>query len=110
MFPGMVKIDDLHSAGEVLIGQVPYANGPVGKDDFDGGPLPTSAPGFGIDAVAELFGGFDGSHIGGGSGVADGPSVFIHGDLRKDGAEFAFACAGALPLDSAGPALGFGGY
>ena len=110
MLPGMIKIDDLDRAGKVLLGQIPDPDGPVSDDDFGGGPLPTPAPSLGIDAEAELFGGFDGSHIGSGLQVADGPAFLIHGGLREHAAELALACAGALSLDPPRPSLGFGGH
>ena len=75
MLPGMIQIHDLNGAGKVLVGQIPDPDGSVSKDHFDRGPLPASAPGLGIDAEAELFGGFDGSYIGGGVRVADGPAL-----------------------------------
>src|SRR5437867_12347514 len=110
MLAGVIEIHDLHGAGKVLVGQIPNPDGPVADDDFGDGPLPTSAPSLGIDAEAELFGGFDGSHIGGGFRVADGPAFLVHGGLREHAAEFALACAGALSLDPARPSLRFGGH
>src|SRR6266566_1516537 len=110
MLPGMIEIDDLNGAGEMLVGQIPDPNGPICNYDFGGGPLPTSAPSLGIDAEAELFGGFDGTHIGGRLQVADGPAFLVHGGLREHAAELALACAGTLSLDPARSSLGFGGH
>src|SRR5258708_11304757 len=110
MLPGMIEIDDLNGAGEVLVGQIPDPNGPICNDDLDSGPLPTSAPGLGIDAEAELFGGFDGSYVGGGVRVADGPAVLIHSRLSEHASELALACAGALPLRPTRPSLGFSSH
>lgn len=45
---GMVEIGDLDGFREILICQIPYPNCYVGNGDPDGGPLPTSAPGFGL--------------------------------------------------------------
>ena len=59
VLPGMIEIDDLHGPGKVLIGEIPDPDSAIANDDFGRGPLPASAPGFGIDAVAELVGGFD---------------------------------------------------
>src|SRR5450432_1270465 len=103
----MIKIDDLNGAGKVLVGQVPDPDGSVADDHFELGPFPSSAPNFAIDAEAELLGGFDGAHISGGAGVADGPSFVIDGGLRKHTAEFTLARTGALALRSSGPAFGF---
>ena len=110
MLPGMIQIHDLNGSGKVLVGQIPDPDSPVSNDHFERGPLPTSAPSLGIDAEAELFGGFDGSYVGGGVGVADGPAFLVHGGLREHAAELALACAGALSLDPAGASLGFGGH
>src|SRR5450631_1070804 len=102
MLPGMIKIHDLNGAGKVLVGQIPDPDGSVAEDHFEFGPLPSSAPSFAIDAVAELFGGFDGTHIGGGIGVADGPSFVVHGGLREYATEFTLARAGTLALRPSG--------
>ena len=40
----------------------------------------------------------------------DGPTVRVHAGLGEDAAEFALACAGALPLDAARASLGLGGH
>ena len=107
VLPGMIEIDNLHSARKVLIGEIPDPDRTVANDDFGGGPFPAPAPRFGVEAVAEFVGGFDSAHIGSGIRVADGPSIFVHGGLREYDSEFALACAGALSFDSADPALGF---
>src|ERR1700732_5349728 len=110
MLPGVIQIHDLNGAGKVLVGQIPDPDGSIPEDYSDGGPLPTSAPSLRIDAETELFGGFDGSYVGGGVQVADGPALRIHLGLREHAAEFALACAGALSLDPSGPSLGLGGH
>ena len=110
MLPGMIEIDDLDSAGEVLIGEVPDPDGTVGNDDFGGSPLPASAESFRVDAVTELLGGLNGACIGGRIRIADGPAVFVNRGLGEYGPELALAGAGPLSLDSASPALGFRGH
>src|SRR5450759_1914667 len=110
MLPGMIKVDDLNGAGKVLVGEIPDPWGTVSDDDFERSPLPTSVPSLGIDAEAELIGGFDGSHIGGRIWVADGPAFLVHGGLREHAAELALACAGTLSLDPARSSLGFGSH
>src|SRR6266853_199828 len=107
MLPGMIKIDDLNGAGEVLVGQIPDPDGSVADDDFELGPLPSSAPSFAIDAEAELLGGFDGAHISSGLGVADRPSFVVNGGLREHATEFTLARTGRLAIRSSGPAFGF---
>src|ERR1700675_4761310 len=105
----MIQIDDLNGAGKVLVGQIPDPDGSVSEDHFELGPFPSSTPGFGINAEAELFGGFNGAHIGGGIVVADGPSFVVHGALREHATEFTLARTGALTIRPSGPAFGFRG-
>src|SRR5260370_40989417 len=107
MVPGMIKIDDLNGAGKVLVGQIPDPDSSVADDHFELGPLPSSAPGFAIDAEAELLGGFDGTCVGGGAGVADGPSFVIDGGLGKHAPEVTLPPTGALALGSSRPAFRF---
>src|SRR5712664_4218854 len=57
----------------------------------------------------ERLGGLDGSHVGGGIRVADGPPFMVHQGLCKHAAELALARAGTLALDPAATALRFGG-
>ena len=108
MLPRMIQIDDLNGTGKVLVCQIPDPDGPVSNDHFGSGPLPTSAPSLRIEAEAELFGGFDGSYIGGGIRFADGPAFLVHGGLREHAAELALACSGALSLDTAAEYAGTG--
>src|ERR1700678_4636029 len=107
MLPGMIQIHDLNGAGKMQVDQVPDPDGPIRKGHFDRGPLPASAPSLRIGAEAELLGGFDGSHVGGGGRVADGTALLVHGGLCEHAAELALAGAGALSLDPARPSLGF---
>src|SRR5271166_6972197 len=109
MLPGMIKIHNLNGAGKVLVGQIPDPHGSVPDDHLKLGPLPSSAPGFAIDAVAELFGGFDGAHIGSGIGVADGPSFVVHGCLSEHATKLTLARTGTLALRPSGPSFGFSG-
>jgi hypothetical protein len=110
MLPGMIQVYDLNGAGKMLVGQIPDPDSPVSNYHLDCGPLPTSAPSLRIDAEAELLGGFDGSHVGGGVRIADGPAFLVHGGLREYAPNLTLAFAGALSLDPARPSLGFGGY
>src|SRR6266536_2081864 len=109
MLASMIEIHDLNRAGKVVIGQIPDPDGPVSEDDSGGGPFRPSAPSFGIDAEAKLFGGFNGSHVGCGVRVADGLAFLVHGGLGEDAAQLALAGAGALSFDAARSTLGFSG-
>src|SRR2546425_883849 len=110
MLPGMIQIYDLNGAGKVLVGQIPDPHRPVSDNHFHSGPLPASAPGLRVDAEAELFGGFDGSYVGGGVRVADGPAFRVHCGLYEHATQLALARAGGLSLDSTHASLGFGGH
>src|ERR1700686_3768170 len=57
VLPGMIEIDNLHGTRKVLIGEIPDPDSTVANDDFGCGPLPASAPRFGVDGVAEFVGG-----------------------------------------------------
>src|SRR5881628_1491739 len=105
----MIEIDDLDGSEKVQGSHIPDPDGSVSEDHFEHGPLPTSAPSLRVDAEAERLGGLDGSHVGGGIRVADGPPFMVHHGLYEQTAEFALARAGTLALDPAGPTLGFGG-
>jgi len=107
MLSGVIQIDDLNRAWEVLIGYVPDPLGAVGDDHFLFGPAPPALPGFSVDATAKLVGRFHGSGVGGGSLIAGGPALFMGSGLRENGAQFDFARARRLPFDAAGAAFQF---
>src|SRR5438552_14859967 len=102
MLPGMIQIHDLNGSGKMLAGQIPDPHRPVSDYHFHSGPFPASAPSLRIDAKAELFGGLDGSYVGGGVRLADGPAFRVYGGLCERATQLALACAGALPLDPTG--------
>src|SRR5450756_152621 len=79
VFPGVIEIDDLNGAREVLAGNIPDPIGAVAQDHFLLRSTPAAFPGFGVDARAEPFRGFDGSGIGGGVIIADGTALFVDG-------------------------------
>jgi len=64
VLPGMKQIDDLNSAGEVLIGIVPDPLGPISDHDLLLGAIPTAIPGFQINSTAKPAGAFDSAGIG----------------------------------------------
>src|SRR5712691_9272983 len=98
----MIEIDDLDGSGKVPVGLIPDQDGSVSEGHFEHGPLPTSAPSLRVDAEAERLGGLDGSHLGGGIRVADGPPFLVDPGLYEHTAELALARAGTLALDPAG--------
>ena len=52
---GVIEIDDLNRAGEVLIGNIPDPFGSIADDDLLFGAAPTALPGFQIEALAKLL-------------------------------------------------------
>ena len=67
----------------MLIGEVSDPDGTVGDDHFFLGLRPPSPESFDVDPLAELLGGFNGSHIGGGTLIPDGVAFFISACLRE---------------------------
>ena len=104
----MIEIDDLDGSGKVGVGEVPDPDSAVADHNPQTGPLPTSAPGFGIDVQSKLLGGFDGPSVGGGVRITNGSALVDRG-LCEHTTEFAFSRTGALALDFADAALRFGG-
>src|SRR5438128_5152516 len=105
----MIKVHDLNRGGKMLTGNVPDPLGSIANDDFSEGQARASIPGFQIDPVAKLGGGFDGAGIGGGARIADGVASLILCCLRENTAEFGFASvsglAGSLALAAFGLAF-----
>ena len=62
---GMEQIDDLNRAGKVPVRIVPDPFGTVADHNLLYGAAPAAVPGFQIDPVTELAGGFDRACIGG---------------------------------------------
>ncbi len=72
---GMIGVDDLDRVRKMLTGDVPDPFGAVAQNDLGEGTAPASIPGFQIQALAELGGGFNGSGVG--SGVRMPPRTSI---------------------------------
>jgi hypothetical protein len=106
MLAGVEEVDDLNRAREVLIGQVPDPFGAITDHDFLAGVAPAPFPGFHIQTIAELFGGFDGGHIGGGAGIASRVPLLIQASLGEDTAQLDLARARWLTGAFARAALG----
>jgi hypothetical protein len=91
---GVIDVDDEDGEGEVFGGDGLVVGGAVDEDHDQTGLAHAAPNGFAEDAIAEIGAGFDGGDIGGGGGVAAGPTVVIDGGLREDAAEFGFVCFG----------------
>ncbi len=85
MLPGMKQIDDLDSAGKVLVGIVPDPFGSISDDNLLFGTAPATSPGFQIDPVAELGSRFNCACIGRRSRIADGITFLIPGWAKWTG-------------------------
>src|SRR5260370_40823579 len=101
----MIEIDDLDGSGKMQVGLIPDPDGSVSEDHFEHGPLPTSAPSLRVHAKTERLGGLDGSHVGGGIRVADGPPFLVHQGLCKHAAALGPARPGTLRLAPAATPL-----
>ncbi len=64
MFAGMIEIHDLEGTGEMLIGEVPDPDSPVGEDHPLLSPAPPPPPCFDVNSFPELFASLDGSNLG----------------------------------------------
>lgn len=98
MLTGMEEIDDLNGTGEVLVSIVPYPFGSVSNDDLLLGAIPAAVPGFEVDPVAKLAGGFDCAGVCCGAWVANGITLVIPPGLSEDAAELHFAGVGWLSV------------
>src|SRR5215469_10251571 len=108
MFACMVEIDDLDSAGKVLIGQVPDPVRAIAHHNPNGGTVPTPLVSLGIDAKTKLPGSFNGTDIGGGSFIAHRSALGIDPGLGEYRTQFAFPCASRLTRVSTWPPFGVG--
>ena len=82
MLAGVIEIDNLHGAREVLGRQIPDPFRPVAHDDFVLGTAPAALPGFQVKALAESLGGVE--------SLVDHPASMTHasvpaGERRKLG-------------------------
>jgi hypothetical protein len=104
---GVVKVDNLNRAGEVLIGDIPDPFRSIADDDLLFGATPTSLAGFPIDAQAKLLCRFNRSHISRRTGIAEGEAFLVPGRLRKHASQLGLPRVGRLPFDLALAADGF---
>src|SRR5579864_237128 len=92
----MVEIDNLDSAGKVWLGQIPDPFSPVAHDDLLFRATPAPVPSFQVDALAKLYGGLDGSCVGGGIRIADRVAFIVPATLSEDTSQFGFPRMGWL--------------
>ena len=93
---GVQDVDDLNSAGEVIVGDIPDPVCAIPDDNLLLGALPAAIPGFQIDSRSELACRFDGGDISRGVRIANGIAVAVPCCLVKTLPIFASrVCAGS---------------
>src|SRR5712691_6504675 len=101
----VIEIDNQNRAREVLPGQIPDPFRAIAHYDFLFRAAPATLPGFQIDALAKLFGGFDGAGVSGGIRVPDGITFLVPRSLGEHASQLDFAGVGRLTLRLARSAL-----
>src|SRR5712671_2686068 len=107
MLPRMVEIDNLNSAGEMLLGEVPNPGSAIAENDFRFRSVPASIAGFPINAAPKWLRRFDRCGVGGGALVSYGPAVVIRSSLCEDASQLDLAGVRRLSGSLALTALGF---
>src|SRR6516225_898748 len=103
MLPGVIQVDDLNRAGEMLLSQVPNPFGAIADHDFLLCSAPAAFPRFDVKAPPELFGSLNRAGVGSGVGVANRIALFVPGGLGECASELGFArmCGLSLPFSLA---------
>ena len=104
---GVIEIENLNCAGEVLVGDIPDPYGAIADNDFLDRTVPASVPGFQIKAIAKLLGRFNRSDEGGRILVADGAAFLVPCGLREYASQLDLARVGRLPRNLALAARSF---
>ena len=94
----MIKIDNLNRAGKVWIGNIPDPFRSIADDDLLFGAAPTSLAGFQIDAQAKLLSGFNRSHVGSRTGIAESEAFLIPCGLRRHASQLGLPRVRRLPF------------
>src|ERR1039457_4298030 len=98
---GVIKIDDLNRAGEVLLGNIPDPFRSIADDDLLFGAVPTALAGFQIEAQPKLLRRFNRANVGSRAGVAEGKAFLIPSGLRKHASQLGLpggaGCPSVLP-------------
>src|SRR2546423_12298043 len=108
MLAGMEEINDLDGAGKMQIGEVPNPLRPIAHDYFLDGPVPAAILGFGIEPLAELLCGLDGSGVGSGVRVTNGEALLVIGSLGEDASQFHFSGTSGHTFDLTYSTFGLG--
>src|SRR5207302_5027885 len=103
----MEQIDDLDRTGKIRLGKIPDPFGPIAHDDLFCSATPAPVPGLQIIALAELFGSFDGTRVGGGLRIADRVAFFVPPCLGEHASQLHLARMGWLAVSLAFAPQGF---
>src|SRR5258707_5733206 len=79
---GVIKIDDLNRAGEVLIGNIPDPFRSIAYDDLLFGAVPTTLAAFQVEAQTKLLRRFKRPNVGSRTVIAQGKAFLIPCRLR----------------------------
>src|SRR5258708_35886581 len=96
MLARVIQIDNLHGTGKMLIGKIPDPFGPIPHDDLLFRAAPAALPGFHVNSLSKLFGGFDGAGVGGGIGIANGVTLLLPCGLCEDASQLDLSGMGWL--------------
>ena len=94
----IVKIDDPDRAGEVRLCEIPDPFGPISNEDFLYGAARAPIPGFLLDALAELFGGLDGTRVGGRVWIPDCVAFLVPPGLSEHASQLDLSRVGWLAV------------
>src|SRR5256885_16165827 len=103
----MIKIDDLNSAGEMFVGNVPYPFCSIAHDNFFGRAAPAAFGGFQIDPFAKFFSSFNRADVGGRVRISDGVTFLIPCGLREYASQLGLPRVRRLTPSLAGGACSF---
>ena len=95
---GVIKIDDLNRAWEVLIGNMPDPFRSIAYDDLLFGAVPTALAAFQIEAQTKLLRRFNRTNVGSRAGIAEGKAFLIACRLRKHASQLGLPGVGRLPF------------
>jgi hypothetical protein len=88
---GMIQVDHLNRAGEMLFGDVPDPFGAIADNNFLFGAAPAAFSCLEVESFAELLRILDSAGVGCGIGIANGKAFLIPGSLREHTAELGFS-------------------
>src|ERR1700720_4696996 len=82
--------------GKCLLGKIPDPFGPIAHDHLLFRTAPAAFPGFHVNSLSKLFGGFDGAGVGSRVRIADRIAFPVPGGLGEDASQLYFPRMGWL--------------